>query len=93
MLYKIPGWVVAPLDARENITIELSPSLARVDPVFHVSKVEPFIENDLVAFPGRPQEALVPVVNAAGDYEAALESILDMRWHQGKVQICWVSDF
>ena len=67
--------------------MELPPSLARVDPVFHISKIEPFIPNDPTEFPGRTQEAPAPVVNAEGAYEAELESILDMRWHQGQVQV------
>ena len=74
-------------DSRENLTVELPPSLARVDPVFHVSKIEPFIDNDPVEFPGRAQETPAPVVNKVGEYEAELESILDMRWHHGKVQV------
>ena len=82
-----PFAVSSGLDAHDNVELELPPSLARVDPKFHVSKLEPFVPNDPVEFPGRAQETGEVVVNADGKYEAELESILDSRWHRGKVQV------
>ena len=87
MILSGPFVIAEAPNERDNIVVELPPSLARVDPVFHISKIEPFIPNDPNEFPGRVQEVPAPVVNADGAYEADLESILDMRWHQGQVQV------
>jgi hypothetical protein len=82
-----PFAVSSGLDDQDNVVLELPPSLARVDPKFHVSKLEPFVPNDPVEFPGRSQEPGEVIVNAEGDYEAELEAIVDSRWHRGKLQV------
>jgi len=82
-----PFAVSSGLDACDNVVVELPPSLARVEPTFHVSKLEPFVPNDPVEFPNRSQAPPEPRVNEDGQYEQELESILDMRWHHGKIQV------
>ena len=82
-----PFTVAAPRDERDNVVVELPPSLSQTDPRFHISKMEPFVSNDPVEFPGRTQESPPPVVADSGGYVAELESILDMRWSRGKIQV------
>ena len=68
-----------------NITLDLPPSLSRVEPVIHISKLEPFIENDPLEFPDRSQQAPPTALNDDGNLIAEVESILDHKWERGQV--------
>ena len=66
-----------------NITLELPPSLSRLE---HVSKLEPFIENNPEEFPGRAQEVRLTKTNNQGEFlglGSEIESILDQKWERG----------
>ena len=61
--------------------LQLPPSM-RIHPVFHVSLLEPFKQNDI---PGRVQDPSPPVI--VDDYEEyEVEEILDSRIRYGKLQ-------
>ena len=69
-----------------NVTLALPPSLSRVSPEFHVSKLKPEVVSDEDRFPNRavpPRPK--PIENLQGDHEYEVESILGDKQVRGKL--------
>lgn len=63
-----------------SFRLELPPSMSRVHPVFHVSLLEPFQENDILGRIAPPP----PPIEVDGDIEYEVEAILDSRNKRGQ---------
>ena len=63
----------------------------RIHPTFNVSLLRPFVENDEKAFPGREPTRYYDV-GIPEDHEWVVDSILDHRWMEGKIEfkVRWV---
>lgn len=66
---------------RTTVTLNLPPTM-RVHPVFHLSKIKPFVPNDELSFPGR----VVPPPPPISSDEFEVDSILAQRIFRGKRQ-------
>ncbi|KAF7324684.1 Reverse transcriptase-RNase H-integrase [Mycena kentingensis (nom. inval.)] len=68
-----------------TVTLDLR-NQPRVYPVFHVSELVPYHENDPSLFPDRELTRLDPVVGPDGEEEYLIEKVLDKRTRYGKTQ-------
>ncbi|KAJ7055302.1 hypothetical protein C8F01DRAFT_949794, partial [Mycena amicta] len=57
-----------------------------VHPIFHMSEIEPFIENDASLFPNRVLAQPTAIVSPDGQEEFLVERIIDERRRRGKRQ-------
>lgn len=88
-----PFTVLKAVPATGNYKLQLTDDMVRrqIYPVFHVSLLRPFVENDEVAFPGREPTKYYDV-GIPENHEWVVESILSHRWFNGALefQVRWV---
>ena len=59
----------------------------RIHPIFHVSKLEPFLPSDPHEFPGRQQYQAKPVaMTSDGQQLFDIQAVLDRRKYRKKIQ-------
>ena len=64
--------------------LELSPALAKIHPVFHVSLLRPFTPDEIQERPQNHHPA--PILDADGELSYEVEAILDSRYHNRRLE-------
>ena len=70
--------------SRNAYRLELSPALAKIHPVFHVSLLRPFTPDEIQERPQNHHPA--PILDADCEISYEVEAILDSRYHNRRLE-------